>query len=188
MEQDEPKTGARADDPRFQRSRDALLAAAETLFSQDAPGAVPVTRICAEAGVTRPTFYQHFPSVEALAQDAALARLGAIYPARAATPGSGDLIGEVQERVCGILNHLVENRTFFLGVVEAAGSAAFFEALLELVHERVLAGHFAGRDPDEAALIAAGMTWLVLRWLRAGGETPDELAGRIARLAGKFAG
>jgi AcrR family transcriptional regulator len=51
---------------RISESRERLLATASELFYRDGIHSVGVDRIVAEAGVTRATFYRHFPSKEDL--------------------------------------------------------------------------------------------------------------------------
>ena len=50
-------------------SRENLLAAAISLFCRDGYGAVGIEEIAREAGVSRVTFYRHFPTKAALALD-----------------------------------------------------------------------------------------------------------------------
>ena len=71
------------------------------------------------------------------------------------------------------LEHLSEDRAFYRNVAEGAGSVEFFDGLVALVEGRVLAGGVLDAMPDRAALVAGGVTWLVIRWLRStDGGTP----------------
>ncbi len=54
-------------DPRILRSRAQLVDALGTLLHSRDARDVSVSALCAEAGVSRPTFYQHFTSVDDVA-------------------------------------------------------------------------------------------------------------------------
>ena len=54
------------DEPRISEPRERLLRTASAIFYRDGIHAVGVDRVVAEAGVTRATFYRHFPSKEDL--------------------------------------------------------------------------------------------------------------------------
>lgn len=53
-------------EPRLSKARDRLLRTASALFYADGIRSVGVDRVIVEAGVTRATFYRHFPGKESL--------------------------------------------------------------------------------------------------------------------------
>ena len=57
-------------DPRFQRSRDAIVAAARELLLAHGPAAVTHQRIAAHAGIGRATVYRHWPRTDQLLAEA----------------------------------------------------------------------------------------------------------------------
>ncbi|MFP3534278.1 helix-turn-helix domain-containing protein, partial [Burkholderia sp. SIMBA_042] len=59
-------------DPRFQRSYDALVRAVTELLDEAPLSKLSIAQLVQRAGVARPTFYQHFPDLQAAAQRAAL--------------------------------------------------------------------------------------------------------------------
>jgi len=59
---------ARKDDPRWERTRGALLAAGRRVFAHKGVEAATVLEIVREAGVSQPSFYNHFPSKDALVE------------------------------------------------------------------------------------------------------------------------
>lgn len=58
------------DDPRFVRSREAILAAARALLREGGPSAVTHAQVAERAGVGRATVYRHWPKVEPLLLEA----------------------------------------------------------------------------------------------------------------------
>lgn len=70
--------------------RDRLLATARRLFYTEGIHAVPVDRLVTEAGVTRATFYRHFPTKEHLVEAYLRATDADLRAAVAAALDSGD--------------------------------------------------------------------------------------------------
>lgn len=68
-------------------ARERLLETASRIFYRDGIHAVGVDRVIAEAGVTRATFYRHFPSKEDLVQAYLVAEDQALRGALAAASG-----------------------------------------------------------------------------------------------------
>jgi AcrR family transcriptional regulator len=104
-------------------ARERLLRTASDLFYTEGIHAVGVDRIVAEAGVTRATFYRHFPSKEDLVEayirveDAAIrslvdaARAGAATPhelAAAVVDGIADDVARHHTRGCPFINAAAE--------------------------------------------------------------------------------
>lgn len=54
-------------DIRIERSRAQLIDALESLLRTSDPREISVSALCAEAGVSRPTFYQHFATIDDVA-------------------------------------------------------------------------------------------------------------------------
>lgn len=59
-----------SDDPRWIRSRDAILSAARVLLLRDGPPGVTHRRVAEQAGVGRATVYRHWPQPEQLLLEA----------------------------------------------------------------------------------------------------------------------
>lgn len=62
------QSAARRDDPRWERTRQALVEAGRRVFSRKGVEAATVLEIVREAGVSQPSFYNHFASKEALVE------------------------------------------------------------------------------------------------------------------------
>lgn len=107
---------ASRDDPRFRRSRDRMLAALRDVARA---GDVTIAAVCAAAGVTRATFYNHFESLEEAAWVAMLdsfddlLRQDAVARRGGADPDAVGMasLGKVVEllRVDGALARLADN-------------------------------------------------------------------------------
>lgn len=186
----------RIDDPRFQRSLKALhstmLEMAEDLPLQE----ISITALVQAAGVTRPTFYQHFTDIPEAARRVALARLEVAFPVPQAFPAQFQMNPEglfvyVIGEALPVIRHLGEYRTFYLHIIEGAGNAAFFEEIVAFVTSRFLPDVFepavrrgsADRN-DLMTVMAGGVMWLLIRWLRDENRAaPEEIAHRIAAAA-----
>jgi AcrR family transcriptional regulator len=180
-------------DPRFQRTRAAITAALGDLLSAMPLRDISITGLVAQAGITRPTFYQHFPDIPAAARHAAFERLAAAFPFPEPLPGDGALAPEevrawIAREARPVLQHLSDHRTFYLHVVEGAGSLEFYDTLVAFIAERMLPGPLPTLEgvarEDVAALRAGGVMWVVLGWLRSDPmPSPAQMAERIAATA-----
>lgn len=152
---------------------------------------ISITKLVETAGLTRPTFYQHFPDVPAALQYAALERIATVLPPFTGSATQDDLEQTVIEHALPALLHIDAHRSFYLRVIENAASAAFFEELVQFVRQRMLTETMDGLSPlaseklsQLSDVIAGGAMWLVVRWIR--GDlvgTPSDLAQRIADTA-----
>jgi AcrR family transcriptional regulator len=87
---------------RVSEARERLLRTASALFYAEGIRAVGVDRVIEEAGVTRATFYRHFPSKD----DLVVAYLRVVHDAVQAA--SGDEVGEPRlRRVIGTMGEMV---------------------------------------------------------------------------------
>lgn len=179
----EPETtDNRENDPRFQRTRQALLRSLIELVDAEPDQTISITRLVEAAGVSRPTFYQHFPDVGAALQQAALDRIAEVLPPFEATDIGGSVEDQVHGHILPALEHLERHRAFYLRVIETAASASLFEELVLFVRARM--GAHEQTDPHVIDIVAGGAMWLVVRWLRGVVVgTPKEIAGRVAALA-----
>jgi AcrR family transcriptional regulator len=133
-------------------ARQRLLHTASELFYADGIHAVGVDRIVEQAGVTRATFYRHFPSKDDLVQ-AYLAREDEFL--RAAFAGLVDLTPQQQLEgaIEGIADDISRNHTRGCPFINA--SAEYPDAASPV--RRLIAGHREWfRSTLEGALLAAG--------------------------------
>ena len=152
--------------PRRARTRARILAGAEPLLREHGLRKVTVDDLCAAAGVSRRTFYQHFESREALASE---------------------VIGIIVKEVSGLLLESLESR-----LPAAELIPQHFQLIAELAYPRVSARFFADVDallPDASRLIANtrrriidGLVALIHRGQREGSIQPGlkpEALGKI---------
>ncbi|WGM45962.1 hypothetical protein KOAAANKH_00827 [Brevundimonas sp. NIBR10] len=187
----------REDDPRFQRSLKALHVALLELVDAQPVEEISITALVQAAGVTRPTFYQHFADIPDAARRVALARLDEAFPIPEPFPEQLEItaptiVGHVAEVALPVIEHLHGHRSFYLRVLDGAGNAAFFEEIVSFLSGRFLPDAFelaarrqAARKSDLMAVMAGGAMWLMVRWLRHDRptETAGEMAQRIAAVA-----
>lgn len=181
----------RETDPRFQRSLKALQSALLELIDAKPLREISINALVKAAGLTRPTFYQHFTDVPDAARRVALVRLAAAFPMPEPFPegfeiSAGNIIDDVTETALPVIEHLQENRRFYLRVLEEAGNAPFFDEVVTFLSGRYLPDAFelaarrlGARTDDLLTATASGTMWLILRWLREG--RPEETAAEMAR-------
>lgn len=182
-------------DPRAQRSLLALNSAVTDLLDAMPLSALAVTGIVEKAGVSRPTFYQHYESIAAAAQYAALARLSDALPwqpkGRVDELSAEETTALIVARAIPIFEHLHAHHQFYLRVMEGAGTLDFFERLTAFVAARTLdepeGASMAAKDAlaqkDATLFVASGVLWMVLRWLKSdfsGPDSPQNVAQRLA--------
>ncbi|WP_375691692.1 TetR/AcrR family transcriptional regulator [Pseudooceanicola sp. LIPI14-2-Ac024] len=188
------QNASRSPDPRSERSSAALAEAMMRLARETPLNELTITRLVQEAQVTRPTFYQHCNGIQDLAQRVALANLDRAIPENAAPEATAtdgaQLSAHVASHVCAALDHLEENRAFYLNVLDHAGSVEFFEGIIRLLTAKMVADAFAAlrrADPEAAEdlmqVLAGGVMWLVIGWLRS--EAPKDTPAAMSRRIGQ---
>lgn len=166
-------------DARSQRSRDALRSAVLTLAGRMPIGDVTASAICAEAGVTRDTFYRHTESPVDLLADALTAEIAEVMEVlpRAAEIGEGEraLIAHVHRRARvyrGAMHPLLA------APVRNALDGSIREGLVTWLHQHphIVPAEFAA-DPAAlriaVAYAAAGTVGAIEEWLRSDDDDTD---------------
>jgi AcrR family transcriptional regulator len=168
-------------DPRVARSRSQLIDALATLLRGCDARDVSVSALCAEAGVSRPTFYQHFASVD----DVAVAGIERRFVDLKA--GLADGPDAPYRLLVAFLSALDAERDTWRRTI---GCGNAFSASRDAV-ETWLAERFAERAPDAGSVAvryaAAGFLGVVRAWL-VEEATPDRqdaetLAARLVELS-----
>ncbi|WP_420212850.1 TetR/AcrR family transcriptional regulator [Burkholderia aenigmatica] len=110
-----------------------------------------IAQLVQRAGVARPTFYQHFPDLQAAAQRAALVRLDNAFAfveeqGKLLNPPSATFVRSMEVETGLILEHLRAHQSFYLTVFNDAATSAFFDELVTFV---------AGRIPPRGKIVVA---------------------------------
>ena len=182
-------------DPRSARSREALVEAMIRLLDERELAAITITDLVGRAEVTRPTFYQHFSDLQALARAAALLRLEAMFPAESAHNAGllpAEEFNHTATTVGAILAQLQQHAVFYRRVIRGAGAFELYDDFVALLETRILSDSPFGTrirrslllDPaDRVTILSGGITWLIMRWLDtdfSGDNAVDPMARRIA--------
>ena len=163
---------ARAPDPRIERSRARLTDALGTLLVTRDAKDISVSALCAQAHVSRPTFYQHFASVDEVAVAGIERRLEELRRELADGPDAPYRL------LVAFLDDLDTRRSAWQHMI---GSGATFPASRDAV-ETWLADRLApwapGASPAALRYAAAGFLGAVRTWLREGSgpERPTVVA------------
>ncbi|MWV48807.1 hypothetical protein GRS96_05885 [Rathayibacter sp. VKM Ac-2803] len=165
-------------DPRLTRSRDLLTAAITTALDRPGDAQPSITELCAAAGVSRPTFYQHFGDVPSLIEAAAVERMHALFAAATPVSSAQEWEPAVPRVVHGLLDGLLVHADFYRRVLTGGTARAVQESVVAFLARRLLTfSPLAAREPGAgdharverfATFLAAGTTWLVVGWLLEG--------------------
>ncbi|MFT2816719.1 TetR/AcrR family transcriptional regulator [Leifsonia sp. A12D58] len=185
------------DDPRAIRSRVALVSAITDLLETREASEISITDVVGAAGVSRPTFYQHFTDLPDLVAVAAITGLEASFArsdARfAGVAGVPFLRGSVEM----LVDELYARRTFYRQTLQGASSRAVSASAIRYVEKRmrdhVVGTHLgtAADIDDQFMAIAAGATWLIISWLGSdfeGRNAPPEMTRRLTGLVAALTG
>ena len=175
------------DDPRVVRSREGLMRAIAEFLEQ---GVAPtVTDIVTRAGVSRPTFYQHFGDLQTAYAETGLARIQRqldLIP----MPAEGQR-GEAQiaPTWTALTTHLYAHHAFYQTALREAGSRRLSDRVIAFIAERIIRASPlgaayrdlpAGEIPDHILVLAAGLFALIGRWLDVDEpESPARMTERI---------
>lgn len=168
-------------DPRIERSRAQLTEALGTLLETRDPRDISVSALCAEAGVSRPTFYQHFSTIDEVAVAGVERRFAQL---RAELPAGPDAAYRLVTRFLEDLDaeRPAWQRTIGCGSVLAASRDA-----VETWFADRLAEHTPSASPTAVRYAAAGFLGVVRAWLREEDgpdrATPERLGADLAALS-----
>jgi AcrR family transcriptional regulator len=176
-------------DPRAERSRAALFAAAIELVSRAGSTDVSLVALAAESGLTRQAIYLHFPDRDSVLVAAAVDLLSRelTEPSRRSDQPISPL---------DVAEHFDRHRRFYAALMSGSCVGPLNRELLAVfvpVNERVvlaLAGnHGPERTRDLALFLTGGTEKLVTTWmLSADPESPAHFAERLMATVDALAG
>lgn len=172
------------EDPRWARSRALLLEAISGYLDK---GVTPsITDITVRAGVSRPTFYQHFGDLPTAYASAAVERIEREFSRIPAPPVAEDISEDLLlATLTQLFTHQLAHRDFYTTAIRSGGDA-LSESLVDFLRTRLTtASPFAARlDADDASTydqvtaLAAGVVWLIQHWLVEPEPRPAEFMAR----------
>lgn len=180
-------------DPRSTRTRDALIGAITAALDDGGADLPTITELCSAAGVSRPTFYQHFGDIPSLVSEAALAQVESLFADVSYDPAVDGWQGVLRDTVGSLLRGLTLRRTFFRRVLAGSTAHVAQEKVIDYLTGRLLTHSplseaqtpgAGGRARQTATFLAAGTTWLLTSWILedASPDSVDDMATQIAAL------
>lgn len=177
-------------DVRAERSRSQLIEALRVQLHERDPREISVSSVCTQARLSRPTFYQHFVSLDDLAVAGIELRLAELHRADEA-----DARPTSYDAVVRFLDELDSDRGVYRQVI---GSDAVFSGPRDAVEEwlivRLVEDHDGPvEDPSSIRFAAGGVLSLVRGWLLQEPSDPErptskQLADDLWRLASLVVG
>ena len=187
-------------DARYQQSRMALIAAIRKLVSERPVSELSIKEVAEAAGVSRPTFYQHFDDVPALVTAACSEQMREIF--------SG-IEGELKGTDAGYLRRvmhrfvkaLYDDRAFSRNAVNGRSGMDIAQTTMTFLDDMMrdhVTGTLMGKDEvdhlktsDRRFAITAGLVLMVFAWLNSdftGVNEPDAMADRLTDTLFSLAG
>jgi AcrR family transcriptional regulator len=163
------------------KTRAQLLAAARALFGREGGRSTRVEDICEVAGIARGTFYNYFPSFDAL-QAALFEDLSNRFDL--AVHEAFEQLESGAERTCAAmrfyLTHVVEDHEWGWGMVNTGMGIGFFpvsvsERVVETIQEGVDCGDFTLPNPEAGRDILLGAGLAAATSLLNGAAAPDHI-------------
>lgn len=181
-------------DPRAARSYRALVEAMLGVLDRgDDPAGSSITELVKAAGVSRPTFYQHFSDVPDLIRAATLHRLSEIFALIPAEGLGGTWEEFSQAKLRILLGALQQDAQGYLRVLHGPAAVQVIAGVIDFLADQLLHhspigkvigdGVTAEEAHGRAEFLGAGATWRVVRWLATDFTGENELDAMIARLA-----
>lgn len=183
---------ARATDPRVARTRTAILDAYASLLTEREYAEVNVVALISAAGISRSSFYQHYPSLEEVAV-ALIERLFNEVAFRNRERQASDELSRYEathESLVVLANHIDANRGLYRHLLNDTPSGSVRGGLASRIAtstRTVIAATRPELSETEvtlaAAIVAAGFAGGALHWLTSEPRLgPEEFVGQFLRV------
>jgi AcrR family transcriptional regulator len=188
----------RADDPRVERTRTAVIDAAAALMMDDGPGAITHANVATAANVSRTTVYTHWPTREDLLR-------ATIESIRRHKPQTAGLTGSLRDDLRAVLSPLITDlcddqrasmiATMMQRALHDAEVVAVRDEFLDefasvfdqIIHTAVARGELCTGVDSARALAAIVGSFMFQRYMSSTGlapETADEVIDDFIRFHG----
>ncbi|AKK06865.1 transcriptional regulator, TetR family [Corynebacterium mustelae] len=155
----------RRENPVAARSRAALIAAADTLLNHSPAAEISVTTVVSTAGMSRPTFYQHFTDLGSLFAAAGSARLAQVFAA--ISGNSGDQIAE-------LIAAVESDAQFYWHIYDGPSGMEFHAHAVKLTAGWLYSRSGAVEYDDNLwDFLAAGVVWTLTKHVAAVANNPQ---------------
>lgn len=159
---------SKRENPIVTRSRAALIGAAKELLATKPAASISITDVVTAAGMSRPTFYQHFEGLGSLFATAALVQLEAMFTAEVTNPR-----GDISDQIATIVQAMAADGEFYFQVYHGAGGTEFYVGAVERM-ARWLASLFDAPSSPSWEFLAAGFLWSIAQHLEVPPVQRDE--------------
>ena len=151
----------RKTNPIVVRSRASLVAAAVQLLAEKQAADISITDVVVTAGMSRPTFYQHFADLAELLATVGVEKLVDIF--------------HKNENFPQIVELIKAEASLFHQIHSSAGGAYFHATAIEVTTAWL--GEKWGEEPDPElwSFIAAGAVWLIFKHLAEYCDNPTDM-------------
>ncbi|MFC9514861.1 TetR/AcrR family transcriptional regulator [Nocardiaceae bacterium NPDC056970] len=176
------------------RNRQAILAAAERLFTERGPEHVSIDQIAAAAGVGKATVFHRFGNRNELVRAVVFEHANALREAVLGAPaplGPGAPAGDRLVAFLAAFAHLIVDRPALIAAYDAAGGDERADDLHRFWYDHVSALIAETRpdiDPDATAVLLLGMIGGASRPLAAGGARAERIVDSIEAVARSIVG
>lgn len=173
----------RSRDPRAVKARAALQDALLRELRNVDLHEVSVAQIHRSAGVARSTFYRHYGSLTALADDVVDTAADALAPR---LPASGDGRRDAADRLVALVDHVTQHEALARSLFGSGHAVVLVDRMTARLAGDLAQDLASDADADagsvEAAILAGAAIGGITAWLRTPGADPDELRRRLAAI------
>lgn len=176
--------------PRTKRAEDALITATRELVAGKPVDSITLTEVAKAAGVSRPTLYNLFDSVDSLVAETATRFIDGILASTEAAIEEKDSKDYLDDLMRGFVAGVYAERGFARNVMYGPAASRVFSYVVGLLSTRMSDRYIGKRlnasdssRSDDIQAISAGVVWLLTEWLKSdfkGCNSPESMASRLS--------